>query len=168
MQKFRGVLDRWERRELSQLEAAELLGCSERQFRRYRDRFADEGEAGLGDKRLGKASGKAIPEEEVERMLDLYRRRYEGWNVALPRARGPRPPVHVGVHVDEDAAAHGRAGGSCQAAGRAPSQAREEAVRGHDAASGWVAACLARGAAGARSDRDDGRCDELDLFGVAG
>jgi hypothetical protein len=60
MQKFKGVLDRWERRELSQCEAAELLGCSERQFRRYRDRWEDEGEAGLEDKRLGKASGKAI------------------------------------------------------------------------------------------------------------
>jgi hypothetical protein len=37
MQKFSDVLSRWERRELGQLEAAELLGCSERQFRRYRD-----------------------------------------------------------------------------------------------------------------------------------
>ena len=34
MQKFRDVLSRWERRELSMLEAGELLGMSERQFRR--------------------------------------------------------------------------------------------------------------------------------------
>ena len=39
MQKFRDVLSSWEEGRLSQLEAAALLGCSERQFRRYRDRF---------------------------------------------------------------------------------------------------------------------------------
>jgi AraC-like DNA-binding protein len=42
MQKFRDVLSRWERRELSMMEASELLGMSERQFRRYRERFEEE------------------------------------------------------------------------------------------------------------------------------
>src|SRR5437588_10041489 len=46
MLKFRDVLSRWERRELSMVEAGELLGMSERQFRRYRERFEDDGEAG--------------------------------------------------------------------------------------------------------------------------
>ena len=36
MQKFRDVMSRWERKELSANEAGELLGISERQFRRYR------------------------------------------------------------------------------------------------------------------------------------
>ncbi len=56
MQKFRDVLSRWERRELSMMDAGELLGMSERQFRRYRDRFEEDGEAGLIDGRLGKLS----------------------------------------------------------------------------------------------------------------
>ena len=56
MKKFRDVLSRWERKELSGLEAGELLGVSERQFRRYRDRYEEDGLAGLADKRLGKAS----------------------------------------------------------------------------------------------------------------
>src|SRR5208282_3825797 len=47
MLKFRDVLSRWEPSELSALEASELLGMSERQFRRYRARFEDEGAAGL-------------------------------------------------------------------------------------------------------------------------
>jgi transposase len=81
MQKFRDVLSRWERRELSLLEAAELLGMSERQFRRYRGRFEEEGEAGLVDRRLGKVSPKRIEAVEVERMLHLYRKVYRGWNV---------------------------------------------------------------------------------------
>jgi Winged helix-turn helix len=81
MQKFRDVLSRWERRELSLLEAGELLGMSERQFRRYRERFREEGEDGLRDKRLGRASGHRVPDWERRRMFDLYRGPYRGWNV---------------------------------------------------------------------------------------
>ena len=81
MQKFRDVLSRWERRELSAMEAGELLGCSERQFRRYRIRYEEEGLAGLIDKRLGKASEKRVPVDEIAWMLDEYRTRYLGWNV---------------------------------------------------------------------------------------
>src|SRR6516162_9419563 len=61
MQKFRDVLSRWERKELSAMEAGELLGCSERQFRRYRRRYEEEGLAGLVDRRLGKASLRRVP-----------------------------------------------------------------------------------------------------------
>ena len=42
--RFEVLLDRHERGELSQLEAAEMLGMSERTFRRWRDRLRDEGE----------------------------------------------------------------------------------------------------------------------------
>ena len=66
MRKFRDVLSRWDRRELSQVEAAEMLGMSERQFRRYRDRFEEEEEAGLCDKRLGRASARRVPVDAVE------------------------------------------------------------------------------------------------------
>jgi helix-turn-helix protein len=51
MQKFRDVLSRWDRGELSMMEAGELLGMSERQFRRYRDRYEEDGVAGLSDGR---------------------------------------------------------------------------------------------------------------------
>ena len=59
MQKFRDVLSRWERGWLSMLEAGELLGMSERQFRRYRDRYEEDGPDGLLDRRLGKAIAEA-------------------------------------------------------------------------------------------------------------
>ena len=72
------------------LEAGELLGMSERQFRRYRDRFEEEGEAGLIDRRLGKASPKRIEAAEVDRMLDLYRTVYRGWNVKHFHEHGVR------------------------------------------------------------------------------
>jgi len=81
MQKFRDVLSRWEAGELSMMEAGELLGMSERQFRRYRDRYEEDGLAGLVDRRLGKPSPKRVPAAAAELMLELYGGRYRGWNV---------------------------------------------------------------------------------------
>lgn len=82
MRKFKDVLRRVEARALSGAEAGELLGLSERQFRRYRRRYEESGEDGLLDRRLGKGSPRAVPAEEVVWMLELYRREYNGWRVA--------------------------------------------------------------------------------------
>jgi transposase len=81
MQKFRDVLSRWELGDLSMLEAGELLGVSERQFRRYRDRYEAEGLEGLVDRRLGKPSPKRVPSRDAQLMLELYGGAYRGWNV---------------------------------------------------------------------------------------
>ena len=81
MQKFRDVLSRWEQGHLSMMEAGELLGMSERQFRRYRDRYEEDGGAGLIDGRLGKPLPNRVPAVDVELMLKLYRGCYRGWNV---------------------------------------------------------------------------------------
>jgi len=74
-------LSRWESGQLSLLEAGELLGLSERQFRRYRDRYAEEGLEGLRDRRLGKPSPKRVPSADAQLMLELYGGPYRGWNV---------------------------------------------------------------------------------------
>jgi transposase len=81
MQKFRDVLSRWEAGALSMMEAGELLGVSERQFRRYRDRYAENGLEGLLDGRLGKPSPKRVPERQRDWLLELYGKTYRGWNV---------------------------------------------------------------------------------------
>ena len=81
MQKFQDVLSRWEAGALSMMEAGELLGMSERQLRRYRYRFEEDGLDGLKDRRLGKASPKRVAASERDRMLALYREAYRGWNV---------------------------------------------------------------------------------------
>jgi transposase len=81
MQKFRDVLNRWERKELSAHEAGEILGMSERQFRRYRHRYEEDGLAGLADRRLGKASIKRVPVDKITWMLGQYRTYHMGWNV---------------------------------------------------------------------------------------
>jgi hypothetical protein len=44
---FLNLLHRWESAELNQEEAAELLGVSERTFRRWTRAYEEEGEAGL-------------------------------------------------------------------------------------------------------------------------
>jgi transposase len=66
---------------LNQAEAAELLGVSERTFRRWRDRYDEEGEAGLVDRRLGKASGRRVPVDREQEVEALYRERYPGFTV---------------------------------------------------------------------------------------
>src|SRR5258708_27153719 len=81
MQKFRDVLSRWERKELSALEAGEVLGMSERQFRRYRARYEEDGLEGLVDQRLGKASAKRGPVDEIEWMLHEDRTHHLEWNI---------------------------------------------------------------------------------------
>ena len=78
--RFTDVLGRSERSELSQVEAAELLGVSERTFRCWRDRHRDSGLEGLADRRLTPSLRRA-PAAEIERMLGLYRDLYRGFTV---------------------------------------------------------------------------------------
>ena len=54
---------------------------SERQFRRYRDRYEEDGVDGLVDGRLGRPSPRRVPAADVGLMLELYRHGYRGWNV---------------------------------------------------------------------------------------
>ncbi len=79
MMRFLDILGRYEAAEFGQLEAAELLGVGERTFRRWRQRLEDDGEAGLLDRRLGKASSKRVPAEWEAEVEALYRGRYVGF-----------------------------------------------------------------------------------------
>lgn len=79
--RFEDLLARQERGELSQIEAAAMLGVSERTFRRWQGRLRDEGPSGLEDRRLGRVSAHRASAEEIARMLRLYRERYEGFTV---------------------------------------------------------------------------------------
>ena len=75
MEKFTDVYERWQQRALSQVEAAEILGRSERQFRRYCDQFEADG---LRDQWLSKPSGNALPQDVEAAILALYRKTYLG------------------------------------------------------------------------------------------
>jgi transposase len=118
---FFSLLNRWESAELNQAEAAELLGVSERTFRRWTRRYEEEGEAGLVDRRLGQASGKRVPADRAEEVEALYRERYQGFTVK-----------HFPEHLVKD---HGFGWGSTwlklhlQWAGVAPKAPRKRAHR---------------------------------------
>ena len=72
--KFRSVLGRYESTELNQIEA--------------------DGETGLLDRRLGKASPKRVPRDSEQEIERLYRTRYQGFTAKhfhehLAKAKGP-------------------------------------------------------------------------------
>ena len=79
--RFEEAYGGWQGGRLTQEEAARLLGVCERTFRRYIDRYEDEGLDGLIDKRLNQVSHRRAPVDEVMRLVDRYRSRHEGWNV---------------------------------------------------------------------------------------
>lgn len=79
--RFEELYGRRLRRELTMAEAAEMLGVTERTFRRWSGRYDAEGAEGLQDRRLGRASARAVPVDEALRMVTLYETRYTGWTV---------------------------------------------------------------------------------------
>src|SRR5215475_3604956 len=79
--RFSSLLDRQERGEITQEEAAEMLGVHVRTFQRWATRYEDEGEAGLADRRVGRRSPRRAPQQELERMLGLYRDKYADFTV---------------------------------------------------------------------------------------
>jgi transposase len=79
--RFEALYERRHRRELTMAEAAEMLGVTERTFRRWSGRYDAEGTEGLQDRRIGRLSARAVPVDEALRMLTLYETRYTGWTV---------------------------------------------------------------------------------------
>jgi transposase len=62
-------------------QAAEIIGISDRQMRRWRERYEEFGFRGLFDRRRGKPSPKKMPVAVVEKVLGLYREKYFDLNV---------------------------------------------------------------------------------------
>src|SRR5579871_3525279 len=58
---FLNILSRWESAELNQEEAAELLGVSERTFRRWTRAYEEVGEAGFRRSQARRGVGQAGP-----------------------------------------------------------------------------------------------------------
>jgi hypothetical protein len=115
--RFEGLLERHERGELSQAEAAEMLGVSERTFRRWRDRLRDEEPQGLLDRRIGKPSSRRAAAEEILRMLGLYGERYAGFTVKhFHEQLQKAAPLQARLHGDPAGVAGGGTGSTGAAA----------------------------------------------------
>src|SRR6185436_5394551 len=67
--------------QLTWIQAAEILGCSPRSIRRYRWRLEHISYDGLLDRRRRRPSPKRAAVADVQRLLTLYRERYQGFNV---------------------------------------------------------------------------------------
>ena len=79
--KFQEVILRAVSKQITWIQAAEILGMSDRNMRRYRNRLEKGGYDGLIDRRTQRPSPKRVPMEELERVLTLYREKYFDFNV---------------------------------------------------------------------------------------
>jgi transposase len=62
-------------------QAAEIIGITDRQMRRWHERYEQFGYDGLLDRRLGKPSPRRVPLAVVEQVFTLYREKYFDLNV---------------------------------------------------------------------------------------
>lgn len=81
MMRFEEAYSSWQRRSLTQEEAARLLGVSDRTFRRHICRYEEAGLEGLFDRRLSQESVRKAPVDEALKLVELYRKRYFGFTV---------------------------------------------------------------------------------------
>lgn len=79
--KIREVITRAMSGKINWIQAAEILGMSDRQLRRWRNRWSKHGYDGLFDYRTQRPSPKRVPLQEVEKVLTLYREKYFDLNV---------------------------------------------------------------------------------------
>ena len=78
---FEQVYERWRRREVTQAQAASLLGRSARTFRRYVRRYEAAGLEGLKDGR-GSGSDIGASPDEIASLVTLYAEHYASWSVS--------------------------------------------------------------------------------------
>jgi len=67
---------------ITQIEAAGLIGISDRQIRRMIKRIRAEGDKGISHRSRGKASNHGIPRKVKERAIKLFREEYHDFNLA--------------------------------------------------------------------------------------
>ena len=79
--KIKEVITRAMSGQINWLQAAEIIGITDRSMRRWRERLSVQGYEGLLDRRTRRPSAKRIEVEEVEKVLRLYREKYFDLNV---------------------------------------------------------------------------------------
>ena len=79
--KIKEVITRAMSGKINWIQAAEILGMSDRQLRRWRNRWSEYGYDGLFDYRTRRPSPKRVPLAQAEKVLTLYREKYFDLNV---------------------------------------------------------------------------------------
>ena len=83
--KVQDVILRALAKRMSWWQAAEILGISARQMRRWKQRYEEYGYDGLYDRRRRRPSPRRVGVETVEQVLSLYREQYFDFNGHLSR-----------------------------------------------------------------------------------
>ena len=91
--RFEELYARRQQRQLMMVEVAEMLGVTERTFRRWSGRYDAEGAKGLQNRRLGRPSGRAVPVDEALPMVTLSRSSPR--SLPFPALPAPYPPAHT-------------------------------------------------------------------------
>ena len=81
MMKIQEVILRAMAKKITWWQAAEIIGITDRQMRRWHWRYKEFGYDGLLDRRVGKPSPKRVPLAVVEQVFALYREKYFDFNV---------------------------------------------------------------------------------------
>jgi len=81
MMKIQEVILRAMAKKITWWQAAEIIGITDRQMRRWYWRYKEYGYDGLLDRRVGKPSPKRVPLAVVEQVFALYREKYFDLNV---------------------------------------------------------------------------------------
>jgi len=79
--RFQEVILRAMSGEINWIQAAHILGITDRHMRRIKKRYEEEGYDGLLDRRRQVPSPKRAPFDEVQRILRLYKEQYFDYNV---------------------------------------------------------------------------------------
>jgi len=79
--KVQEVILRAMSKQLTWMQAAEILGVTDRTIRRMRKEWEEGGFDGLFDRRTQTPSPKRVPVAELEKVLELYREQYSDFNV---------------------------------------------------------------------------------------
>jgi transposase len=81
MARFDSVHSDYKSKKINQIEAARILGCSERHFRRLLHKFDEGGLEALSDRRVGRRSNLSAADAEVEELTKLYAEKFSTYNV---------------------------------------------------------------------------------------
>jgi len=81
------VIQRVDRRELSQVDAAQLMNRSSRQIRRWLTRYRTHGEAGLSSKHRGKSSNNRLADSLKHQIAVIVREQYADFGPTLAQEK---------------------------------------------------------------------------------
>lgn len=94
------LLNKVEKKELTQLGAARLLNLSERQVRNLLYRLRSEGPQGIVSRLVGKSSNRQLPRKFKEQTLEIIRNSYPGFGPTLATEKlSERDGIHLSTQT---------------------------------------------------------------------